>query len=260
MNLDAVVLVGRRNPEKPGVSPFSPTGSGICIHPDGVVATCCHTLVNFLRAWNPHDLPRGPDTKVVIEDAEPQERPAFSFLSREAFSGLPAECESKGLFMLSFQANPVQDIAVVELGGTSEARPLPYVAKISSKPPMIGERVEFAGHFQGSEVLYDQEGNVKGWPLVNDSATVVACLPDGFVFDYPVRPGMSGSGICNQTGTLVGIVVESWPAEHAAQRIGLKKSLGFAAYAQWLIPQYRALRSAAENRVAYGELPWCGGS
>jgi hypothetical protein len=259
INLDAVALVGRANPEKPRTSPFSPIGSGVCVHPDGVVATCCHTLVNFLERWNPYGISKGPNVRDVIADAERYERPFFMFPSRYAWQNSP-EAHEVGVYpMLSFQADRLQDVAVVELGGGRMDRPLPFVS-IARNPPNVGDSVQYAGHFQGSETVFDPEGNVLGWSMSHETVSVVACRPEGFLIDYPVRPGMSGSGVCNSAGSLVGIICEYWPPELAAQRVGLKRPLGLAAYAQWLVPQYVVLRSEARARADSGELPWCGDS
>ncbi len=255
MNLNAVALVGRANLDKPGNSPFSPMGSGICIDADGVIATCCHTLIDFMRQWSPYDIPSAPDVKEVIADVERQERPFFFFPSRFPWQS-KGEHEAEVYPVISFQGNPSRDVAVVELGGGGSGRPLPFVA-IDAHPPTIGEVVHFAG-VQGTETVDDPEGNILGWRMPWTTARVVAWQPQGFLVDCPIHPGMSGSGVCNERGNLVGIIIEHWPREAALMRTGLDQPLGLAAYAGWLLPEVTKLRTEAAARAAAGELPWCG--
>lgn len=257
MDLDAIVLVGRKNLETPGTSPFSPSGSGICVHPDGVVATCCHTLVNFFNQWSPYSIPRRPDVREVIVDAEPHERPFFFFPSESLWDQPGKSHEARVYPMMSFQADREQDVAVVELGGEGADRPLPFVP-IARNRPIVGDTVQFAGYLQGADTLFDSEGNVLGWRMTREVVKVVACHPEGFLIDFPVVRGMSGSGVCDQKGALLGIVCEHWPAKVAAQRVGIERPLGLVAYAELLIPQYQVLRASAIERKGNGELPWCG--
>jgi hypothetical protein len=158
--------------------------------------------------------------------------------------------------MLSFQGDREQDIAVVELGGAGLDRPLPFTA-IGRRSPEIGDMVRFAG-CQDTGALKDKEGYLLGWSMPQVEAKVVACVTDGFLIDYPVRKGMSGSGVFNSSGALVGLVVEHWSSALALHRVGVERPLGFCASALLLIPQYQKLRSEAETRAKSGELPWCG--
>lgn len=257
LNLDAVALLGRANLPKPGNSPFSPIASGICIHPDGVVATCCHAIEGFLQRWSPHVIPTGPNVEEAIEDAELNERPYFFFPSSFAWQQSTEAHEGIVYPMLSSQGDRLQDVAVVELGGSGADRPLPFVP-IATQPPKIGDTVCYAGFYQGHDMLLDPEGNLLRWQVTRETVTVAACQPTGFLIDYPVRPGMSGSGVCDYNGALLGIICEHWPPALAAERVSIEKPLGLVAYAHWLIPQYQVLRSKAADRAAVGELPWCG--
>lgn len=257
MNLEAVVLIGRANIEMSRVSPFSPVGSGICIHPDGVIATCCHTLSNFFQAWSPFEIPRGPDIHLVIEDAERQERPFCFFLAGLDWQNPTGESEASVYPMLSSQADSKQDVAVIELGGGAVDRQLPFV-NIARSYPEAGETIQFAGFLRNSETQFDSEGNIVAWRMIHETATVLSCEPEGFLIDYPVSNGMSGSGVCNQQGALLGLIKEVWHPNHAAERVGVDRAVGLVGYARWLIPQYLKLRSEAAYRVAAGDLPWCG--
>jgi hypothetical protein len=230
-------------------------GSCICVDPDGVVATCCHTLINFFERWSPYAVPKGPDVKEVIEDAERHERPWFFFPSKFAWQPSGRTHEGGAYPMLSFQADRLLDIAVVELGGSGVDRPLPFV-RIARFPAEVGDKVRFAG-FYDSGVLKDRDGYLRGWPMCKDEASVICSTPNGFLIDYPVRRGMSGSGVFNGEGGLVGIIVEYWSPEFAAKQVGIEKSLGLCANAHLLIPQYQKLRLEAEARAADGDLPWC---
>jgi hypothetical protein len=256
VNFQAVVVIGRKNIEQPGTSPFSPIASGICVHPDGVVATCWHVVSDFLHRWSPYEPPTGPNSKLVIDDAEPQERPVC-FFPDPARSSPNGQLVATVYPMLTVQGDREQDIAVIELG-SGLPRSLPFVS-IAGERPTPGEPVELAGFRHSDETQYDPEGNIIGWRMIHEKATILACVPEGLLVDYPVAHGMSGGGVWNSRGALVGIIKERWHPEHTQRRIGLKKAVGLAAYGDWIVPQYRRLRNQAEQRAYAGEIPWCGG-
>jgi hypothetical protein len=250
LNLDAVAILGRANPEGLGVSPFSPSASGICIHPAGFVATAFHTLQNFQATWSPFEIPSAPGTELMIDDAERHERPFFAFPTRAIWEGF-SEWEADVIPMRYANGNPERDVAVVKLGDPRERGVLPFVS-IASEVPRVGETVSFAGLYQAAERRVDAHGYLSGVQLIQKAVEVIDVRPEGFIIDYEVRGGMSGSGVCNSRGALVGVISERWEPLRSARLLGINRAVGLVRYAQWVVEEYHILctilsRYEAEN-------------
>ena len=159
--------------------------------------------------------------------------------------------------VLAASSNREHDVAVVELGGGGLRRPFPAVP-ITAECPAIGDVVQFAGLYQDPEPPVDRHGYPLGFRLIRGSVPVVALRPEGFLIDYPVIKGMSGSGVCNQRGSLQGIIIERWEPERSARLVGIQKVLGLVAYAEWIVEEYYELLDKVKQRIAMGGLPWGG--
>ena len=253
MNQHALVIVGRANPETPGRSPFSPVGTGFCVHPDGVVATCWHTVAGLLRRYSTIDVPRRGGSAVTWHKFERHEVPAFSFLQ-----GVGQPGEAVVHWMLSGEGNVDEDISLVELGGGRKAGPLPAVTT-AEEAPRLGEFVHFIGHHQPAGAPVDPDGQIGGFALTYQGGTVVAADDSGFCLDYAIPRGMSGAPVFRpEDGRVIGMIVETWPSELAASRIGISAEVTRAVAIGRVMSFLPTLREHANARALRGGRPWCG--
>jgi hypothetical protein len=258
-DVSSVALLGRVNPEIPGRSPFSPIATGICIDPDGVVASCCHSVDHFFERWSPYLFSTRTSSNLVLDDVQRHERPWASFMTSTGREDpcLGIEYEARGYPVLSVYGDRNRDVAVLELGGRGKVRPIPYVP-FATKGAYVGQHIQLIGHFQDAKGPTDADGQAIGFKMTRVETSVLARTARGFLIDTPVRPGMSGAGVCDMGGALLGNVIEVWSPALAKQTVGIDRAVGLVAYAEWLLPIVNILRTQAKARERDGGLPWCG--
>jgi hypothetical protein len=220
------------------------------------MVVCSHTIEHFMSEWSIYDPPTTPGSELIVEDSERHESPFVAFPSKSFWNG-SVTGEVDMVPILSASSNREHDVAVVELGGGEMRRPFAAVP-LDIQRPAIGDVVQFAGLYQNPEPPVDRHGYPLGFRLVRGSARVVALCPQGFLIDFPVIRGMSGSGVCNEQGLLQGIIIERWELERSARLVGIQKVLGLVAYSEWVVEEYYHLLDKAKQRIATGGFPWGG--
>jgi hypothetical protein len=252
MNQEALVILGRNNLEKEGRSPFSAVASAFCVDADGVVATCWHNLANLLQHYSLVELPKRGAPPASLGALENHEAPWFAF-----FSGVGPPGELVMFPMLSGTGNVDEDIALVELGSPRRPGILPAV-EISSLRANVGEFLHLIGHFQPPGTPQDPDGQTGGLAITHQGGRVIGVSDLGFAFDYVVPQGMSGSPVFRpDTGAVVGMVTETWPAGLTESRFGAKVATTWAVHISRVLSYMDKLRNDAARRRAAGGRPWC---
>jgi hypothetical protein len=252
MNDRAIVFVGRRGLRKPGLSPFTPTATAVCVDPDGVVATCWHVLDEFQRRFSLADLKSVQKTGAVRELIEPQEMPHFS-----PNFDLGDSAQRDSLRAVSAIAGRGDDIAVIEVGGPPKYRPLPYVT-IGSGSVKVGAEVEVAGHCQPHGTPVDRDGFAAGWQVHFAYSRIVAEDQTNIYLAWQCLPGMSGGPVCfGESGELIGVLTGNWPRDRARALLGIDIPVAQAYKASLLPPLIKRLRQNAAERYVAGGHSWC---
>src|SRR2546425_4107590 len=188
MDTKALVIVGRRNPELPSSSSFSPFASGVCVDPSGIIVTCCHVIEDFISTWGGpfSDLDRFwnkiGEPGYTLEE---HEQPYVFFPTADLPWYFPT---------VKFRIDRDEDVAVGILAGDGKHRPLPFMALLDPVGK-TSQKVRFMGHHQPPNTPSDKYGLPIGWTVSDIQSTIIAEEEKYFYIPHEVPNGMSGAPI-----------------------------------------------------------------
>ncbi len=254
VDISAITLNTRANPEIDGAVQFSAFSTGFCIDPDGVVATCWHNLEGFLRAWSPVDImPVKGGGRISLPSLEKHEFPRVAFM---------ASLEGPGVMtnfpILSCAGNVNTDILLLELGGRGKFRPLPHM-ELDHHPVQVGETVSVIGVYHPPGIRYDDFGLPADLSVAHHTATVLAADAKAIYLDIEVPKGHSGGPVIrHSTMKVVAMTVEVLPAVLAEKELHISRPLTRAVRLYDTAHHLVELRGLATDRQRGGGAPWCG--
>jgi Trypsin-like peptidase domain len=254
--IDALAAVGRANPKGAGSSPFSAFGSGVCVHPDGVVLAAWHTLENFFRTWTLFDMEQ-------LERSHYAETPD-EMLGHEAprvrlFKPFPPDGAVHSFPMLGGIGEQQRDLVLLELGGGGRFRPLPNIP-ISMEPPKLDVKLGFSGISVGPDTPRDSFGMPQGMRLEFLNVQVVGRDERYVYLDHEFRPGNSGGPLVDlESQEVTCVAVGNIPASDVTTELHSDRTtLGRAVLLGDVSTMFERLEAFVHRRVASGGISWCG--
>lgn len=226
---NAFGFLARMLPEAPGAVPFHTVAAGVCVHPQGVILTCLHNVERFIEHVTPYTAAEAAEFSRRGERLPYEELEALYFAFLQNISRRPLQVTSSGVYryhMPIFQVHwaeggGIPDLAALLIAPVEGYIPLPHV-NLLAHLPSEGQKVFLLGHFRPDNTPKDAADYPSGYAVLYRGAQVIYVGGDFFLIDFAAREGMSGGPVVDpETGGLLGIICERWPAELTRQRVGI---------------------------------------
>jgi hypothetical protein len=246
--LGHVALIGRENPAVQGGAPFHPIGSGVCVDENGLVVTAYHVVQAFQRTWGgPYDLPATGHVSLTVERHEHLSVAFMLGLSDTAGAGDLAVSS-----VIEMVAAPHFDLAILELGARDPGRPFPHL-DVALAPARQEQLVTLAGFTSSDTAGSDVVGLPLGWLVGKHSCPVARVEQDCLFIHGAVPKGYSGGPVYDEgTRRLHGVIVETWSAELAREKLGIASPITKAVGTSIIGALKSEIEQSARARVAAG--------